>query len=81
MTENHAIEGAISILANTMRLYVETHVRFAGLLNVDREEAINNLDRAFEAKLCTARGFWDTRLNPMPRRRVVEVGSHGTLLA
>jgi adenine specific DNA methylase Mod len=30
---------------------------------------------------CTARGFWDTRLNPMPRRRVVEVGSHGTLLA
>jgi hypothetical protein len=36
MTENHAIEGAISILANTMRLYVETPVRFAeGLLNVD----------------------------------------------
>lgn len=51
MTRNNAIEDAISILANTMRLYVETHVRFAGLFKVDREEAINNLDRAFEAKL------------------------------
>lgn len=51
MTGNNAIEGAISTLANTMRLYVESHMRFGGLFKVDREEAINNLDRAFEAKL------------------------------
>jgi hypothetical protein len=48
---NSAIEAAISTLANTMRLYVEAHIRFAELFKVDREEAINNLDRAFEAKL------------------------------
>ncbi|MBR0648710.1 hypothetical protein GXW78_03490 [Roseomonas terrae] len=34
-----------------MRLYVEAHMRFTELFKVDREEAINNLDRAFEAKL------------------------------
>ena len=26
---------------------------------------------------CTARSFWDTGLNPMPRWRVVEVACHG----
>ncbi|MFM2277823.1 MAG: hypothetical protein RLZZ444_54 [Pseudomonadota bacterium] len=46
-----AIEAAISTLANTMRLYVESHMRFGQLFKVDREEAIDNLDRAFEAKL------------------------------
>jgi hypothetical protein len=51
VTGNNAIEGAIGTLANTMRLYVESHMRFGGLFKVDREEAINNLDRAFEAKL------------------------------
>ena len=51
MTGNNSIEGAISTLANTMRLYVESHMRFGELFKVDREEAINNLDRAFEAKL------------------------------
>ena len=44
---NSAIESAISTLANTMRLYVEGHMRFAELFKVDREVAINNLDRAF----------------------------------
>lgn len=48
---NSAVESAISVLANTMRLYVESHMRFAELFRVDREEAVNNLDRAFEAKL------------------------------
>jgi hypothetical protein len=46
-----AIERALSSLANTMRLYVEAHWRFGPLFAVDHEEAINNLDRAFEAKL------------------------------
>lgn len=46
-----AIERAVAVLANTMRLYGEAHMRFPGLFDVDREEAIDNLDRAFEAKL------------------------------
>lgn len=51
MTGNVAIEAAISTLANSMRLFGEAQMRFAGLFGVDREEAINNVDRAFEAKL------------------------------
>jgi len=51
MTGNIAIEVAISTLANSMRLYGEAQMRFADLFGVDREEAINNVDRAFEAKL------------------------------
>lgn len=46
-----AIESAVSVLANTMRLCVEAHMNFSNLSKIDREEAINNLDRAFEAKL------------------------------
>lgn len=49
--ETIAIETAISNLANTMRLYVEAHMRFGELFRVDREEAIHNVDRAMEAKL------------------------------
>lgn len=56
---NSAIEAAISTLANTMRLYVESHMRFGQLFKVDREEAINNMDRAFEAKLEAFHTFYD----------------------
>src|SRR5690606_18362551 len=45
------IERAISTLANTMRIYGEEHMRFAALFKIDREEAIDNMDRAFEAML------------------------------
>lgn len=45
------IEDAISTLANTMRMYVEAHMRFADLFKIDAEEAIDNIDRAFEMKL------------------------------
>lgn len=45
------IEDAISTLANTMRMYVEAHIRFADLFKIDAEEAIDNIDRAFEMKL------------------------------
>jgi aspartyl-tRNA(Asn)/glutamyl-tRNA(Gln) amidotransferase subunit A len=48
---------------------------------VGKPYAEGTVFRLGKAWQCTARGFWDTRLNPMPRRRVVEVGSHGTLLA
>lgn len=59
MIGSTVIEGAIGILANTMRLYVEAHMRFGGLFNIDREEAINNLDRAFEAKLEAFHSLYD----------------------
>lgn len=45
------VENAISNLANYMRLYVEAQNRFASLFDLDREEAIHNMERAFEAKL------------------------------
>ena len=51
MPSDQATEWAISNLANTMRLCVEANLRFRDLFLVDREEAVNNLDRAFEAKL------------------------------
>lgn len=44
---HYAWEG----LSNTMRLYVESRLRFKSLFEVDREEAVNNQDRAVEAKL------------------------------
>lgn len=53
------VERAIGVLANTMRLYVEAHIRFRELFDVDREEAINNLDRAFEAKLNAFHSLYD----------------------
>lgn len=53
------VERAIGVLANTMRLYVETYMRFGELFDVDREEAINNLDRAFEAKLNAFHSLYD----------------------
>lgn len=56
---NSAIEAAISRLANTMRLYVEAHMSFGRLFAVDREEAIDNMDRAFEAKLEAFHSLYD----------------------
>lgn len=34
-----------------MRIYVEAYIRFGDLFKIDPEEAIDNLDRAFEMKL------------------------------
>ncbi|MCR9709198.1 hypothetical protein [Vibrio cholerae] len=44
-------EQALSKLANAMRIYGEAHMNFNRLKLVDAEEAIDNLDRAMEAKL------------------------------
>jgi hypothetical protein len=44
-------QQAIKKLANSMRIYVETYINFQHLKDVDGEEAIDNLDRALEAKL------------------------------
>jgi hypothetical protein len=40
-------------LSNATRLYGEAVKRFPSLVEVDREEAITNLDLEFEAKLDT----------------------------
>ena len=50
---------AIDRLSNSMRIYVETKINFEKLKNIDLEEAINNLDRAFEAKLEAFHSLYD----------------------
>ncbi|TCV24479.1 hypothetical protein [Vibrio crassostreae] len=52
-------QQAVSKLANSMRLYGEAHMRFNQLKLVDNEEAIDNLDRAFEAKLEAFHSLYD----------------------
>lgn len=42
------ITQAIDKLSNNLRLFVEENLRFKGLLEIDIEEAINNVDRSFE---------------------------------
>lgn len=49
--EKEIIQRSVSRLANTMRIYAEGHLRYKGLVAIDREEAIENLDRAWEAIL------------------------------
>lgn len=53
------VEAAVGVLANTMRLYGESQARFVSLFPVDREEAIDNTDRAFEAKLEAVHTLYD----------------------
>lgn len=50
---------AVDKLSNTMRMYSETRFNFERLKLVDKEEAINNLDRAFEAKLEAFHSLYD----------------------
>ena len=52
-------QQAIKKLANSMRIYVETHLDFQRLKNIDKEEAVDNLDRAFEAKLEAFHSLYD----------------------
>lgn len=52
-------QQAIKKLANSMRIYVETHLDFHRLKNIDQEEAVDNLDRAFEAKLEAFHSLYD----------------------
>ncbi|WP_349741858.1 hypothetical protein [Roseateles cavernae] len=54
-----AVQRAWERLSNAMRLYSEAAMRFSSLVQVDREEAINNLDLAFEAKLETFHTLYD----------------------
>lgn len=52
-------ERAIDKLANSMRIYAEANSKFNELKKVDLEEAIDNLDRAFEAKLEAFHSLYD----------------------
>lgn len=52
-------EQALSKLANAMRIYGEAHMHFNRLKLVDAEEAIDNLDRAMEAKLEAFHSLYD----------------------
>jgi hypothetical protein len=45
------LQTAVDKLSNSMRIYGEASFNFFNLLKIDKEEAINNLDRAFESKL------------------------------
>lgn len=45
------ITNALGRFANNMRLYGEAYFRYHELVAIDREEAIHNLDRAFEHNL------------------------------
>ncbi len=45
------LQIVVDKLSNSMRIYGETSLNFYNLFKIDKEEAINNLDRAFESKL------------------------------
>lgn len=53
------LQQAVKKLANSMRIYVETHIDFQRLVLIDKEEAIDNLDRAFESKLEAFHSLYD----------------------
>ncbi|KXF75265.1 hypothetical protein ATN84_18495 [Paramesorhizobium deserti] len=52
-------QNAVRVLATTMRRYSEANLAFKTLKHVDLEEAIENLDRAFESKLEALHSLYD----------------------
>ena len=73
-----AVEHAVSVLANTMRRYIEAFYQLGTLFDVDREEAITNLDRAFEAKLNAFHSLYDVSRTLFP---YFDHGDTATLIA
>jgi len=53
------LQLSIEKLSNAMRIYAENSENFHRLRLIDEEEAINNLDRAFEAKLEAFHSLYD----------------------
>ncbi|POE04423.1 hypothetical protein [Pectobacterium odoriferum] len=53
------LQQATRKLANSMRIYADNHLKFQMLVRVDKEEAIDNLDRAFESKLEAFHSLYD----------------------
>lgn len=66
MSENSIVEGAVSILANAMRIFAREHLEFPGIFKVDREEAIDNVDRTFEMKLEAFHTLYDVSKEIFP---------------
>lgn len=66
MNQNSIIEGAISNLANSMRIFVEANLQFPAVFKVDREEAIDNVDRIFELKLETFHTLYEVSKDIFP---------------
>jgi hypothetical protein len=54
-----AVQRGWERLSNAMRLCGEEVMRFPDLAKIDREEAITNLDLAFEAKIETLHTLYD----------------------
>ncbi|WP_202210874.1 hypothetical protein [Pseudomonas paraversuta] len=61
--EKEIVQRAVSRLANTMRIYGEEHLRYKALVAIDKEEAIENLDRAWEATLEAFHTLYDVSRN------------------
>ena len=53
------LQQAVKKLANSMRIYAETSLDFQRLVRIDKEEAIDNLDRALESKLEAFHSLYD----------------------
>lgn len=53
------VANALGRFANAMRLYGEAFMRYRSLVEIDKEEAIHNLDRSFEAVLEGFHGLYD----------------------
>ena len=58
-SDRFIIEHAVGRLSNTLRIFGEEHMRFRRLAEVDKEEAINNYDRAFELILESFHTLYD----------------------
>ncbi|RKI35453.1 hypothetical protein D7Y27_31725 [Corallococcus sp. AB004] len=64
--ETTPVQRAWEGLANTMRLYVESSLRFRELLAIDKEEAVKNIDMAMEAKLEKFHALYDLTKGDKP---------------
>lgn len=53
------VQRAWEGLANTMRLYVESSLRFKELLEIDKEEAVNNIEMGMQSKLEKFHALYD----------------------
>lgn len=53
------VKLALDKLSNSMRMYTEVRYKFHQLKLIDMEEAVDNLDRAFEAKLEAFHSLYD----------------------
>jgi len=66
LSDHRVIEGAVRNLANAMRIFGEQHMDFAATFKVDREEAIDNVDRTFEMKLEAFHTLYDVSRDIFP---------------